>query len=95
MNAKDIVSRMMVRALTVALLLGHVGWTLAAETKYEVVVEKDVMVPMRDGVKLATDVYRPTKDGKPIEARLPTILDRRPYNKNGAGGNGKYSAARG
>ncbi len=95
MNAKDIVSRMMVRALTVALLLGHVGWTLAAETKYEVVVEKDVMVPMRDGVKLATDVYRPTKDGKPIEARLPTILDRRPYNKNGAGGNGKYYAARG
>jgi len=27
--------------------------------KYEVDIEKDVMVPMRDGVKLATDIYRP------------------------------------
>ena len=38
--------------------------------------EKKVMVPMRDGVRLATDIYRP----KGVEADLPTIFVRTPYN---------------
>lgn len=37
---------------------------------YSVKVEKDVMVPMRDGVRLATDVYRPDIEGK----KFPAIL---------------------
>lgn len=37
-----------------------------------------VMAPMSDGVKLATDVYRPAGDGP-----FPTILIRTPYNKLG------------
>jgi putative CocE/NonD family hydrolase len=41
-------------------------------------MEKKVMVPMRDGVRLATDVYRP-KGG---EADLPTVFWRTPYNFN-------------
>jgi putative CocE/NonD family hydrolase len=40
--------------------------------------EKKVMVPMRDGVRLATDIYRP----KGVEADLPTIFLRTPYNFN-------------
>ena len=40
----------------------------------------DVMVTMRDGVRLATDVYLPvTTTGAP--ARFPVILERTPYNK--------------
>jgi len=39
------------------------------------------MVPMRDGVKLATDVYLPEGDGP-----WPTALIRTPYNKDGARG---------
>jgi len=39
-------------------------------------VEKLVMVPMRDGVKLATHVYRP----KDSEEKLPTIFLRTPYS---------------
>jgi predicted acyl esterase len=27
-------------------------------------IEKDVRIPMRDGVHLAADIYRPTADGK-------------------------------
>lgn len=50
--------------------------------RYEVDVEKDVMVPMRDGTRLATDIYRP----KGITGPLPTILIRLPYNKNAYGG---------
>jgi putative CocE/NonD family hydrolase len=37
------------------------------------------MVPMRDGVRLATDVYRPEGDPGPG----PTVLIRSPYDKNG------------
>jgi uncharacterized protein len=39
-----------------------------------VTIEMNVMVPMRDGVRLATDVYRPDKPGK-----YPAILSRIPY----------------
>ena len=42
------------------------------------VVEKKVMVPMRDGVRLATDVYRP----KDAEGPVPTVFHRTPYNFN-------------
>ena len=50
--------------------------------QYGVVVSKDVMVPMRDGVRLATDVYRPAgPDGAPAEGRFPTILWRTSYDK--------------
>jgi len=40
------------------------------------VVDSDVMVRMRDGVRLATDVYRPSAAG-----RYPVILERTPYGK--------------
>ena len=57
---------------------------------YEVDVAVDVMVPMRDGVKLATDVYRPARDGKPIGDKTAVILTRTPYGK----GDGKSADAR-
>src|SRR5439155_402364 len=46
-------------------------------------VTRDVMVPMRDGVRLATDVYRPPSppDSGATTAKLPTILIRSPYGK--------------
>jgi putative CocE/NonD family hydrolase len=39
----------------------------------------DVMVPMRDGVLLATDIYMPADRG---DAALPVILERTPYGKH-------------
>ena len=39
------------------------------------VIEQKVMVPMRDGVRLATDIYRP-KTGGPV----PIVFSRTPYN---------------
>lgn len=41
------------------------------------IIEQKVMVPMRDGVRLATDVYRPKTD-KPVGV----IFSRTPYNFN-------------
>jgi putative CocE/NonD family hydrolase len=47
----------------------------------DVVVERDVMVSMRDGTRLATDVYRPARNGEAIDTPLPAILERTPYGK--------------
>ncbi len=49
-----------------------------------------VMVPMRDGIKLATDVYLPEGDGP-----WPTALIRTPYNKDGARGFAAQAQQRG
>ncbi len=54
---------------------------MTAPTKAElgdVVVDRDVMVAMRDGVRLATDIYRPAGAGP-----LPVLLERTPYDKRG------------
>ena len=48
---------------------------------YDFVVVRDVMVAMRDGVKLAADVYRPARDGRVVEEKFPVILERTPYGK--------------
>jgi putative CocE/NonD family hydrolase len=47
-----------------------------------VAVERDVMVEMRDGVRLATDVYRPARDGVALPGRFPVVLARTPYGKD-------------
>jgi len=44
------------------------------------VVDQKVMMPMRDGVRLATDIFRPKTD-KPV----PVIFSRTPYNFNSWG----------
>ena len=51
------------------------------EAPFDVSLTSDVMVPMRDGVRLATDVYRPMRNGLPVEGRFPVILERTPYGK--------------
>jgi hypothetical protein len=53
-----------------------------SETTYGIVIAKDVMLPMRDGVHLAADIYRPAIDGEPIAGQLPTILARTSYDKS-------------
>ena len=61
---------------------------------YEVDVERSTMIPMRDGVRLATDIYRP----KGVAGALPTILIRLPYDKTayrGATGPANYFASQG
>ncbi len=41
------------------------------------IVEEKVMMPMRDGIRLATDIYRPKANGQ-----YPIIFSRTPYNFN-------------
>ena len=50
----------------------------------DIVVEHDVMIPMRDGVRLATDIYRPAVDGEATSGQSPVLLMRSPYGKDRA-----------
>ncbi len=63
--------------------------TLSQPT-FEVIEERGVEIPMRDGVKLSTDIYRPKADGQ-----VPVILVRTPYKKEMSELDGKYYARRG
>jgi len=56
----------------------------AQENAYEAlteiaIIEELVMVPMRDGIRLATNVYRPKTSG---DVPVPTIFVKTPYNMN-------------
>ena len=53
----------------------------SAAGDYEVAVERDVMVRVRDGVRLATDIYRPARNGVAVNERFPVVLERTPYGK--------------
>ena len=51
--------------------------TSPAATTYELLVDRDVDVPMRDGARLKADVIRPDDGGK-----FPAILNLGPYQKD-------------
>jgi len=40
-------------------------------SSYGIVLAKDVMVVMRDGIRLASDIYRPARDGQLVDGRCP------------------------
>ncbi len=84
-------------ATTITICLACGGPVLAGSPpQFQVKVESNVMVPMRDGVRLATDFWRPAKqDGSLAEGRFPVILTRTPYDKTGNDATGQYYAARG
>jgi hypothetical protein len=63
---------------------------LLSSPKYDVSSETNVMIPMRDGIKLATDIYRPKAEGK-----FPVILTRTPYKKDMSELEGRFYARRG
>src|SRR2546429_9047183 len=73
-------------AKVVRILRGMSGRTCLAAIAFLAVIgrhseaaeKKTFLLPMPDGVRLATDVY-----GAEGEARKPVLLMRTPYNKNG------------
>jgi uncharacterized protein len=53
-------------------------WEVEKELQSMAVVHRKVMMPMRDGVRLATDIYVPKNAGD----KVPTVLVKTPYNFN-------------
>src|SRR5438045_2173743 len=52
--------------------------SLEKELESIAVIDRKVMVPMRDGARMATDVYRPKNAG----GKVPIVFVRTPYNFN-------------
>ncbi|HZQ18775.1 MAG TPA: CocE/NonD family hydrolase [Terriglobales bacterium] len=77
-------------AISVPLLLCGLGFLAQAADQYAVTYERNVVVTMRDGVKLKADIYRPSVDG-----RFPVLLQRTPYNKDNGVTFGLRAAAQG
>ena len=55
--------------------------TPVRDVEYAIHVFRDVMVPMRDGVRLATDIHLPALNGEALAGPFPTILGRTSYDK--------------
>ncbi|MEW5924477.1 MAG: CocE/NonD family hydrolase, partial [Candidatus Zixiibacteriota bacterium] len=64
--------------------------SLLSQPKYNVTVDSNVMIPMRDGIGLAADIYRPDAEGS-----FPVILVRTPYKKELNEIQGMFFARRG
>ena len=60
-----------------------------SSAEHELVEFRNQMVPMRDGVKLAVDIFRPEGEG-----RFPVVLSQIPYDKNGGGGRARWQLYR-
>ena len=71
-----------IAGLFIGLFVCAVSLNVFGQDAYETLVTPDRMIPMRDGVKLATDIYRPAKNGTPVEGKFPALLIRTPYNKS-------------
>jgi len=72
------------------LRLAETADSTLSQPTYEVTLDDDVAVAMRDGVKLSVDIYRPEASGK-----FPVILVRTPYKKEMSELQAKYFARRG
>ena len=48
---------------------------------HDVVLESGIDVTARDGITLATDLYRPASGGEALEGEFPTVLLRTPYDR--------------
>jgi len=54
----------------------------SGSSNYDIAEFHNLMIPTRDGVHLATNVYRPAENGKVVEGKFPVILERTPYGKD-------------
>src|SRR3989338_5452757 len=53
-------------------------WAVENELASLAIIERKVMIPMRDGVRIAADIYHPKDQSK----KYPAIWVRTPYNFN-------------
>ena len=73
--------RTLLLSFAVAVCAAHTS-AAQAPVPYAVVrSEHNLMIPVRDGLKMATDIYRPARNGVPVEGRFPVLLNRTPYDK--------------
>ena len=55
---------------------------ISSPADFDVLIHRDVMVPMRDGILLATNLYLPSGDNRTQQELFPALLHRTPYGKS-------------
>ncbi len=83
-------SRSLISFQQMLILLALALFTSALSAQPQAVDKQTVMVKMRDGINLATNIYLPQGAGP-----WPVVLTRTPYNKNGADSSASVYNARG
>jgi putative CocE/NonD family hydrolase len=90
-------NRLSAAILTCALALtGPRPVASQASAPYEAILaEHNRMIPTRDGARMATDIYRPGRNGVPVDERFPVLLNRTPYDKGSLAKDAIYFAQHG
>ncbi|HKD62261.1 MAG TPA: hypothetical protein VKB47_17490 [Terracidiphilus sp.] len=62
------------RVTAVLLFVLACGSSYAAQenASYGIAADRDVMIPMRDGVRLAADIYRPARGVQAVDGKFPS-----------------------
>ncbi len=71
-----------------ALILAFMAWPTAAWSAPDV-VRTSLYVPVRDGTRLAVNIYRPANGERPVAGRLPVIFAFTPYRARYRDENGR------
>jgi putative CocE/NonD family hydrolase len=66
-----------------------------SDPRFEVAVQKNIYMTVRDGTRLAVDLYLPAVKDQPVGGKLPALVSRTPYDKNGQESEARWFAARG
>ena len=71
-----------------------------SQPSFDAMLARNLGMQTRDGVRLASDVWRPARDGEPLPGPFPAILTRTPYGRTATGpagqqSNGEFWATRG
>lgn len=66
-------------AIAFAVCAGVSASNRPQEQSFTAVAERGVLIRMRDGIRLWTDIYRPARNGVAVAERLPVLLQRTPY----------------
>ncbi|MEE9280155.1 MAG: CocE/NonD family hydrolase [Myxococcota bacterium] len=69
--------------------------TEPARSQYGVILAQNVGMRARDGVWLATDVWRPAREGEPLPGPFPAVLVRTPYSRANMALSGSFWARHG
>ena len=54
---------------------------MVSSPEYGTILARDMGMSARDGVHLATDVWRPARDGEPLPGPFPAVMTRTPYDR--------------
>jgi putative CocE/NonD family hydrolase len=68
--------------LTVTILAQSAPPPRASQETYSTSIRTSQYITVRDGTRLAIDIYRPEQEGRPVDKKLPVILVATPYHRS-------------